>query len=88
MRISFEKALGGPEKALLYTAKRAEVLSNNIANADTPNFKARDVNFASVLAAQNKQAMNAEFSLAKTNQSHINTGGLEVTLRETLKKTF
>lgn len=82
MRISFEKAVGGPEKTLLYTAKRAEVLSNNIANADTPNFKARDVNFASVLAAQNKQAINTEFSLAKTNQSHLNTGGLKVTLSD------
>ncbi|MGA4455608.1 flagellar basal body rod protein FlgB, partial [Pseudomonas fortuita] len=42
MSINFEKALGSAERALLFRSQRAEVLSNNIANADTPNFKARD----------------------------------------------
>lgn len=82
MSISFEKAVGGPEKTLIYTAKRAEVLSNNIANVDTPNYKARDLDFAAVLAAQNNQETSANFSLTKTNQSHINTGGLEVALSD------
>lgn len=49
MAISFDAALGIHEDALLHRARRAEVLANNIANADTPNFKARDVEFAHVL---------------------------------------
>ena len=41
MSISFESALNGHDKALGFRAQRAEVLANNMANADTPNFKAR-----------------------------------------------
>ena len=36
-------------QALLLRARRQETLASNIANADTPNFKARDFNFASAL---------------------------------------
>ena len=43
MSISFDKALGIHEKALGFRSQRAEVLANNIANADTPNYKARDL---------------------------------------------
>ena len=49
MSISFDKALGIHEKALGFRAQRAEVLANNVANADTPNYKARDLEFAAVL---------------------------------------
>lgn len=38
-------------KALQLRARRQEVLSSNIANADTPGFKARDFDFASALQA-------------------------------------
>ena len=37
------------EKASMASAKRHEVISNNIANGDTPNYKRQDVNFESVL---------------------------------------
>ena len=37
------------EKASVASATRHEVLSNNIANNDTPNYKRQDVNFESVL---------------------------------------
>lgn len=46
MSISFDKALGIHEQALGFRAQRAEVLANNIANADTPNYKARDLDFS------------------------------------------
>ena len=52
MSISFANALGIHEDALNFRAQRAEVLANNIANADTPNYKARDLDFAAVLAEQ------------------------------------
>jgi len=56
MSISFDRALGIHEKALGFRTQRAEVLANNIANADTPHFKARDLQFASVLAEQSAQS--------------------------------
>ena len=37
------------EKASVASATRHEVLSNNIANNDTPNYKRQDVSFESVL---------------------------------------
>jgi len=37
-------------RALAVQAKRMEVLSANIANADTPGYEARDVDFAKILA--------------------------------------
>jgi flagellar basal-body rod protein FlgB len=38
------------KEALDVRAYRQELLSSNIANADTPNYKARDIDFASSLA--------------------------------------
>ena len=48
MSINFDSALGVHADALLLRGKRAEVLANNIANADTPNYKARDFDFAAM----------------------------------------
>jgi len=77
MSISFDKALGIHEKALDFRAQRAEVLANNIANADTPNYKARDLDFASVLAAESdKQQNGGRFGLERTNSRHIEADGV------------
>lgn len=73
--ISFEKAVGSAERALIYRSQRAEVLSNNIANADTPNFKARDLDFHVLLASQSKRMADAQFSLQTTNLKHIAGNG-------------
>ncbi|MEG0636431.1 MAG: flagellar basal body rod protein FlgB [Pseudomonas sp.] len=76
MSISFDKALGIHEKALGFRAQRAEVLANNIANADTPNYKARDMDFSSVLAAESAKTANGHFALDRTNNRHIEAEGL------------
>jgi len=44
-----DSILGIHESALLYRAQRMEVLAANLANADTPNYKARDLDFAATL---------------------------------------
>ena len=71
MSINFEKALGSAEIALVYRGQRAEILSNNIANADTPNFKAQDLDFSTVLASQTKEPATTAFSLKTTNAKHF-----------------
>ncbi|QFY42424.1 flagellar basal body rod protein FlgB [Candidatus Methylospira mobilis] len=43
-------------------ARRQEVLASNIANADTPNYKARDFDFNAVLAKKLKSANNTTAS--------------------------
>mgnify|MGYP003576013828 CR=1 FL=1 len=77
MSISFDKALGIHEKALGFRAQRAEVLANNIANADTPNYKARDLEFSSVLAAQSSKDQGG-FSVSVTSSKHIAAEGMEI----------
>ncbi|MBB3117766.1 flagellar basal body rod protein FlgB [Pseudoduganella violacea] len=48
------------ETVLSLRSQRQTVLASNIANADTPNYKARDIDFASALqgAMDNKAALN------------------------------
>ncbi|HHJ4328286.1 TPA: flagellar basal body rod protein FlgB [Klebsiella pneumoniae] len=77
MSISFSNALGIHEKALGFRTQRAEVLANNLANADTPNFKARDLDFAAVLAAQNGPQKGGAVSLLQSNSRHIAGSGLD-----------
>ena len=72
--------------ALRVRAQRQEILAANIANADTPNFKARDIDFASSLkkalesnaagAANNSVASsNGNIALATKHAKHIPGGG-------------
>lgn len=49
MAISFQNAIGMREHAFTLRAERASVLSSNLANVDTPNYKARDIDFQSEL---------------------------------------
>ena len=44
----FDTALSSHAQSLTGRSQRVEVLAQNIANADTPNFKARDVDFKQV----------------------------------------
>lgn len=75
MTISFDNALGIHEKALTFRGQRAAVLANNVANAETPNYKARDLDFSAVLAAQ-QSGSEKSFSTSTTHSRHINTDGL------------
>jgi flagellar basal-body rod protein FlgB len=52
MAISFDKALGVHEQALRVRSGRAAVLADNLANADTPGYKAKDIDFKAVLSGQ------------------------------------
>ena len=61
-----DSAFAFTERTLAVRGQRMEVLSKNIANADTPNYKAQDVDFRSVLkGTQLPTAMNA------TQKGHI-----------------
>jgi len=50
MEASLERTLGIHDDALRLRGQRANLLASNIANADVPGFKARDVDFKTVLA--------------------------------------
>lgn len=67
--INFNNALGVHPDAMLLRGKRAEILANNLANSDTPGFKARDINFQAVLANESKSQSGLQMSA--TNSAHI-----------------
>lgn len=50
MGIEFDKYLGVHSQALLLREKRTTQLATNIANIDTPNYKAKDIDFNRALA--------------------------------------
>lgn len=71
MAISFDSALGIHEDALLLRARRAEVLANNIANADTPGFQARDLDFEAVLRGETDSELDEPVvELVQTQPGH------------------
>ncbi len=47
------------ETALRARSERLELLAKNIANADTPQFKAKDIDFKQALLKSEKQTMRA-----------------------------
>ena len=66
----FSNAFGIHEKALQVRSQRMEVLAQNIANADTPNFKARDIDFRAVLNG----VQGEDLKIQATRQGHYNAG--------------
>jgi flagellar basal-body rod protein FlgB len=46
---NIDQSLGIHEQALKLRAYRMELISSNLANADTPNYKAKDINFNELL---------------------------------------
>ncbi|MEE8058873.1 MAG: flagellar basal body rod protein FlgB [Pseudomonadales bacterium] len=70
MAINFNKALGIHEQALNFRTKRAEVLANNLVNSDTPHFKARDIDFRSVMKSQLSNGVTSP-RLVATHSRHI-----------------
>lgn len=72
MPANLNNLFGIHETALKVRAQRSELLSSNLANADTPNYKARDIDFKSVLESYQGQAAGAN-GLRTTNQRHIST---------------
>lgn len=68
MAISFDKALGIHDDALRFRSQRASVLANNLANLDTPNFKARDMDFKSMMARAESSVSSV--SMTTTHSAH------------------
>jgi flagellar basal-body rod protein FlgB len=62
--------LGPLERGLSLRARRSEVLASNIANADTPNYKARDFDFRTAL--DGATSAREGLDLARTDGGHLN----------------
>ena len=71
MMDKLDAALRFQQEALNLRAQRQEVLSANIANADTPGYKARDFDFAGTLSQAMERGRQGGIALALTSPRHV-----------------
>ena len=68
-----DDALRFNETALSLRAQRQQMLASNIANADTPNYKARDIDFNKAMqgALSKSASLTSAPELVKTAATHL-----------------
>ena len=74
LNFKYGLSAGIAKKALDYRAMRQDMISSNIANADTPYYKPRDVRFEDSLKIQHDKLMKVDsprLEMAQTNGVHI-----------------
>ena len=74
MSISFDNAFGLQAAALKLRDDRHQMLSENLANADTPNYKARDMDFRAAMQAVQDQRQG-QLAPVATHGGHIQPAG-------------
>ena len=66
-----DAALSFHQNALRVRGQRQELIAANIANADTPNYKARDMDFKSAMQGATAGVSREAFNTAKTSSQHL-----------------
>jgi len=69
MALNLDTYLGLEPTALKLETRRMAVLADNLANVDTPNYKARDIDFRAALAAAS--STSSSLNLATTSPQDI-----------------
>jgi len=68
-KLSFRKTFLSLERAIGIAQQRHTHITSNISNLDTPNYRAKDIDFRSALAKALES--DHEFHLVRTNPGHI-----------------
>lgn len=74
MAVSVSRTSILAKEALNFRAAREKMIASNIANADTPYYKPRDIRFGDYLAAKKADIMNEpkdKLEMAQTDSNHI-----------------
>ena len=74
MAISVSRTATLAKEALNYRAAREKMISSNIANADTPFYRPRDIRFGEYLAQKKAEIMHddrGQLQMAQTSDKHI-----------------
>jgi flagellar basal-body rod protein FlgB len=72
-----DEALSFHQTALRVRGQRQELIAANIANADTPNYKARDIDFKSAMQGAVAGMDRETFNISKTSSQHLNGAPLQ-----------
>lgn len=77
MQSILDQYLGIHPQALALESQRTEVLAANLANVDTPNYKARDIDFKAALAAADAASTGAtgQLPLTTTQPDDLTSAG-------------
>ena len=78
MPTSIDRVFGVHAQALELRARRGELIASNLANADTPNYKARDLDFRHAL--ENAESATGMRSTHAAHITHAGAGGAASTL--------
>ena len=70
-----DNALSCQQQALGLRSQRQQILAGNIANADTPNYKARDFDFSTALKEASAGRSTGSLPLATTAAGHLAGSG-------------
>lgn len=81
---ALDAALNFHQSSLRVRAQRQELLAANIANADTPNYKARDIDFTLAMAEALNGNNTNDAALTNTEAQHMPGNTLENTLSQAL----
>lgn len=68
MAISLDKFTAFNHRAVNLREDRMEVIAGNLANANTPGYKAKDFNFKDAMASV---SLHSSHSLTRTNEKHL-----------------
>jgi flagellar basal-body rod protein FlgB len=71
MPISLDNVFGIHEQALKLRAQRTELLASNLANADTPGYKAKDIDFESALRSAMNSSNTEATAMRTTDAGHM-----------------
>jgi len=71
--LGFKNSLGIHPQTMQLRVARAEILANNLANADTPNFKARDMDFNAVLEGESRRSLEMQTTDPSHLEGNVNT---------------
>lgn len=69
MAISLDRLMGFHQKALTVRSDRMELISGNLANANTPGYKAKDIDFQKAMKSATYE--QGGHKLARTHEKHI-----------------
>lgn len=69
MAFSFNEAFGLHPQAIALRGKRMQIIASNLANADTPGYLARDIDFSEIM-----QQQKTTQKIFRTNARHIDMG--------------
>ena len=69
MALNLDSYLGVHPDALKLQSKRTEIIADNLANSDTPGYKARDIDFRAAMASAG--SADATLKMATTNAGHL-----------------